>query len=774
MTELNHYKFVLTGKVQGVGFRPWVFQQAQQLALVGCVYNAGQSVVLHLQGLPAKIVEFRQRLDHSLPPQAQLQQVDCQQLPLSEFKQFQIVESHPSETTPASLTVPVDLAVCDRCLAEFHDPNNRRYHDPFISCSDCGPRYTILRAMPYDRDHTAMADFPMCQPCQQDYQDPSNRRFHTQGICCPDCGPELSYYTPEQRLIAKGKAALSNVADDLKNAGLVAFKGLGGFHLLADATQSSAVENLRQCKHRPLKPFAILCRDLEMAQQLVDLTEHQQQLLCSPAHPIVLAKRKADSALALSLSEAIAPGLSHIGVFLAYTPLQHLLFESISVPLVATSANLSGEPILSDVEAVFRQFGENAWLDGVLDFNRVIENPCDDSVVQSIEGQTVTLRMARGLAPFSLSEPSKNHHTQRARWARSFLAVGAQQKSTFALGQNNQLLLSPEGGDLHALAAQQHFRTQIGKMSQWTDISPQAWVCDLHPHYVSAKWAQQQAQSDAALHPVQHHYAHILAAMSEHGLAETVLGISWDGTGYGSDQTLWGGEVLIADTQGFQRLWQLQSTVLLGGEQAIRQPRRIALAWLFDRYPLDTLLMMNMPTINSLSEGEVCQLYQLYQKQLNCPETSSMGRVWDGVASLVGLVQQLDYEGQSGLLMAEHYDFSIEEAYDVKLHGHQIDLSLMIDQLIQDLLSGVTMSRMVTRFINMQIKLIAQLAQQYPHLPVVVSGGVFQNTVLLRQLVKYFNNQNQPLYFQQQTPLNDGGIALGQAWWYLHQKVSKR
>lgn len=774
MTELEHHYYVLTGKVQGVGFRPWVFQQAQQLALVGCVYNAGQSVVLHLQGAPLNLAEFRHRLDHSLPPQAQLQQVDCQLLPLEEYKQFQIIESHSSGLNSTSLAIPVDLAICDHCLTEFHNPNNRRFHDPFISCSDCGPRYSMLRAMPYDRKQTAMADFPLCERCQQDYQDPFNRRFHTQGISCQDCGPELSYYNMQQHLVATGGDAIEQVVNRLKAAGLVAFKGVGGFHLLVDATQSLAVEKLRQCKHRPQKPFAILCRDLNMALALADLTAHEKTLLCSSAHPIVLVKRKQVSALAASLSEAVAPGLSHIGIFLAYTPLQHLLFESISVPLVATSANLSGEPILCDADGVFRQFGDDSLLDGVLDFNRVIENPLDDSVVQSIEGQTVTLRMARGLAPFSLSMSSKNDHTQRGHRVRPFLAVGAQQKSTFALGQNNQLLLSPEGGYLHALAAQQHFRTQIGKLSQWTDISPQAWVCDLHPQYVSTKWVQQQAQSESSLHPVQHHYAHILAAMAEHGLTESVLGFSWDGSGYGLDNTIWGGEVLLASVHGFERLWHLQPSVLLGGEKAIRQPRRMALVWLFERYALEAVLQMESPTVAAFTELEIRQLYQLYQKNLNCPATTSMGRVWDGVASLIGLVQQLGYEGQSGLLMAEHYDFSIKEAYDVELQAHQIDLSLMIDQLIEDQQAGVAVSRMVTQFINMQVKLIAQFAQQYPHLPVVVSGGVFQNRVLLQQLVIYFKNQNQPLYFQQQTPLNDGGIALGQAWWYLHQDSSKR
>ncbi|WP_158236012.1 carbamoyltransferase HypF [Hydrogenovibrio sp. SC-1] len=769
MNDVKHQYTILTGKVQGVGFRPWVFQQAQQLDLLGSVYNAGQSVVLHLQGLESQLDEFQQRLQHQLPPQAQIDQISQKALPLADFQQFQILPSQSDESVPSSLEIPVDLALCDACLAEFHDPTNRRYQDPFISCSDCGPRYSMLRAMPYDRANTAMVAFPLCECCQQEYQDPTNRRFHTQGICCPDCGPELAYYNAKQCLIYKGLEAVLQLKNRLEQAGLVAFKGVGGFHLLADATQTVAVEKLRQCKHRLEKPFAILCRDLEMAQQLADMSAHEKSLLCSPAHPIVLVKRRQDSVLAQSLSDSIAPGLTCIGLFLACTPLQQLLFESVSTPLVATSANLSGEPILTHADAVFRQFGQTSLVDGVLDFNRDIENPCDDSVVQSVAGKTVTLRMARGLAPFSLSIPAKNDPTHGARQAWPFLAVGAQQKSTFAMGRNNQVLLSVEGGDLHALAAQQQFNTQIHRLSQWTGVAPQTWVCDPHPNYVSSKWAQQQAESEHSVNKVQHHYAHLLAGMAEHGLTEPVLGFSWDGSGYGLDKTLWGGEVMLASIQGFERLCHLQPMVLLGGEKAIRQPRRIALAWLFERYALETVLDMKLPTLKAFSELEIRQLYQLYQQKINCPMTSSMGRVWDGVASLIGLKQQLGYEGQNGLLMAEQYDFSIKEAYDFKVSDQKIDLSQMVEHLLFDQQAGISQSRMVSQFINMQVNLVAHLAKQNPDLPVVVSGGVFQNKVLLQQLIKYFENQSQKFYFQQNTPLNDGGIALGQAWWFLHQ-----
>jgi len=768
VTERQHHHYILAGKVQGVGFRPWVFQQAQQLALVGSVYNAGQAVVLHLQGLESRLTEFQQRLQHQLSPQAQIEQMTQTVLPLADFKDFQILPSQSAESVTNTLEIPVDLALCDACLAEFNDPNNRRYHDPFISCSDCGPRYSMLRAMPYDRANTAMADFALCKPCQQDYQDSHNRRFHTHGICCPDCGPELVYYDAQQRLVSKGLAAIQQVANRLQQAGLVAFKGIGGFHLMADATQTAAVQALRERKRRPAKPFAILCRDLEMAQQLAELSAHEIQLLCSLAHPIVLVKRRQDTALAQSLSNAVAPGLTHIGLFLAYTPLQHFLFESVTVPLVATSANLSGEPILTDAKMIFQKLARNdaPVVDGVLDFNREIINPCDDSVVQSVLGKTVTLRMARGLAPFPLSFAAKHHQ------AWSFLAVGAQQKSTVVIGRNQQLLMSPEVGDLHSLAAQQRFSDQISRISELTSIEPTHWVSDQHPSYASSKWAQKQTDAEPSLYRVQHHYAHLLACMAEHGLTQPVLGFSWDGSGYGLDKTIWGGEVLLASVQGFERLWHLRPTLLLGGEKAIRQPRRIALAWLFERYALETVLEMTSPTVKAFSELEIRQLYQLYQKPLNCLATSSMGRIWDGAASLMGLNQQLDYEGQSGLLMAELYDFSVKEAYDFKINRDHIDLNPMIEQLCRDQQAALSQSKMVSRFINMQIHLVAYLAKQKPDLPVVISGGVFQNKVLLQQLIKYFKNQSQPLYFQQHTPLNDGGIALGQAWWFLHQTPS--
>ncbi|WP_373019652.1 carbamoyltransferase HypF [Thiomicrorhabdus sp.] len=766
LTDFQHLALQVSGKVQGVGFRPYVYQLAQALNLQGSVCNTSQGVLIHVQGEANAVERFHQRLMAEAPKQSLIQLVESESLPLSDYDGFDIRESESAKggkNAKGHNRISPDIAVCETCLTEFHDPNNRRYHDAFINCSDCGPRFSILNKPAYDRENSAMQPFEMCEACASEYLDPSNRRFHTQGICCPECGPNMHLYDASQKTLAEGEQAVRQVAEILNQDGLVALKGIGGFHILCDATDTQAVETLRQRKHRPAKPFAVLCKDLEMAKSLADLTEHEIELLTSDARPIVLVQPKPNTVL----SEQVAPEIDRLGLFLAYSPLQHLLFEYFDKPLVATSANLSGEPIIYQAEEVFGKLcrSKNSVVDYVLDFDREIVNPCDDSIVQSVNGKTVTLRLARGLAPFylPLKKTDCANGKSSERSCPETLAVGAQQKSSVAIAKNAQIILSPYIADLYSLASQQRFQQTVERMKTLCQSKPRKLVSDLHPQYFSSQWAKKQAgQNGLSLTKVQHHYAHVLACMAEFGLTETVLAFSWDGTGLGEDGDLWGGETLLADLNGYDRLLNLKPFKLLGGDLANRQPRRIALALLFDQFSLDDVLMLDSPTVQAFSEVEVEQLNYIHHKSLNSPASSSIGRLFDAVASLLGLKQNLDYEGQSGLLLEKHYDEAITNAYRFEIEDGLIDVAPMIEALLKDQQLGIELSVIVSRFFNMLVNLIEQVSDQYPNLPVIVSGGVFQNKMLLKLLSQRFENKKQTLFFQQKTPMNDGSIALGQ------------
>ncbi len=765
-TELNldqqHVCLQVFGRVQGVGFRPFAYQLATKLNLKGTVCNTANGVTIHLLGFAENLVSFQQQLSSQKPIHASIQSISKQTLPITNYDGFQIIESRIDSQVNQTNQIPPDIATCQTCLAEFNDSDNRRYLDPFINCSDCGPRFTIMRQLPYDRQHSTMQVFELCDLCRREYTNPLDRRYHTQGICCPQCGPKIRLYSANQELLSKDSDAIQQVTECLKQAGLVAFKGVGGFHILCDATNDLAVAKLRLRKHRSRKPLAVLCKDLAMAQGWADLTQHEETLLTSYAQPIVLVKKR-NSQAQTELSDLVAPDTNRLGLMLAYTPLQHLLFQFFEQPLIATSANLSGEPILFQTEELFAKLCRPGFevVDLILDFDREIFNPCDDSVVQSIESKQQTLRLARGLAPLygALPDPV----------VRACLAVGAQQKSSIAFAQDSQWCLLPYIGDLHSLASLQRFQQTIQRISELTSFEPEELVCDLHPNYASSVWAEKEAVHQAMLlGRVQHHYAHVLACMAEFNLNQQVLAFSWDGSGLGDDGTLWGGELLLADVSSYQRVLCLKPFKLLGGDLANQQPRRIALSLLFEEMSLAEVLGLDSPTVQAFTQSEIEQLHQMYQQNLNSPLSSSMGRLFDTVASLLGLLQTLDYEGQSGLLLEALYDDQVVTAYEFSIINGRIDIQPMLYQLLRQQQQQVEPSVMVSQFFNMLVNLIEQLANQYAHLAVVLTGGVFQNKVLLNLISQRFENRAQKLYFQQKTPINDGAIALGQLWWSLH------
>lgn len=770
--DQQHLRLQVSGRVQGVGFRPFVYQLATKLNLKGTVCNTANGVNIHLLGGAEELLSFHQQLNSQKPIHASIQSISKQRLPITDYEGFQIIESRIDSHMNKTSQIPTDIATCQSCLAEFNDPDNRRYLDPFINCSDCGPRFTIMRQLPYDRQYSTMQPFELCDLCRSEYSNPLDRRYHSQGICCPQCGPKIQLYSATQEVLAQGRDAIQQVAECLQQAGLVAFKGVGGFHILCDATNDVAVAKLRERKLRARKPLAILCKDLSMAEVLADLSQHEEVLLTSSAQPIVLVnKRNKQGQGQTELSDLVAPDTNRLGLILAYTPLQHLLFQFFEQPLIATSANLSGEPILYQAEELFAKLCRPGFevVDLLLDFDREIFNPCDDSVMQSvaqslrkgIESKQQTLRLARGLAPLYGVLPTP--------FARSCLAVGAQQKSSVAFAQNSQWCLSPYIGDLHSLASLHRFQQTIQHISELTSFEPEELVCDLHPSYASSVWAESEAVHQAMLlDRVQHHYAHVLACMAEFNLNQQVLAFSWDGSGLGDDGTLWGGELLLADSSRYQRLLSLKPFKLLGGDLANQQPRRIALALLFEQMSLAEVLALDSPTVQAFSQAEIEQLHQIYQQNLNTPPSSSIGRLFDAVASLLGLLQTLDYEGQSGMCLEELYDDQIVAAYDFAIINGQIEIQPMLDELLLQQQQKFEPSVMASQFFNMLVNLVEQLADQYLHLAVVLTGGVFQNKVLLNLISQCFENRAQKLYFQQQTPINDGAIALGQLWWSLH------
>ncbi len=767
--DQQHICLQLCGRVQGVGFRPFVYQLANKLNLKGTVCNTAKGVTIHLLGLAEDLLSFQQQLNTQKPIHAAIQSISKQTLPITDYESFKIIESRTDSHMNQTGQIPLDIATCPTCLAEFNDPDNRRYLDPFINCSDCGPRFTIMRQLPYDRQHSAMQAFELCNLCRSEYTNTSDRRYHSQGICCPQCGPKIRLYSTHQELLSKDSDAIRQVTECLKQAGLVAFKGVGGVHILCDATNDLAVAKLRRRKLRARKPLAVLCKDLAMAQALADLSQHEKTLLTSFARPIVLVN-KSNPQTQTELSDLVAPDTNRLGVMLAYTPLQHLLFQFFEQPLVATSANLPGEPIVYQAEELFTKLCRPDFevVDLILDFDREILNPCDDSIMQSVgqscgqgsESKQQTLRLARGLAPL--------YGTLPAPVVRPCLALGAQQKSTVAFAQESQWCLSPYIGDLHSLASLQRFQQTIQRISELISFEPEELVCDLHPSYASSVWAENEAVHQAMLlDKVQHHYAHVLACMAEFNLNQQVLAFSWDGSGLGDDGTLWGGELLLADVSSYQRVLYLKPFKLLGGDLANQQPRRIALSLLFAEMSLAEVLVLDSPTVQAFSQSEIEQLHQMYQQNLNSPLSSSIGRLFDAVASLLGLLQTLDYEGQSGLLLEALYDDQVVDAYEFAIINGQIEIQPMLNQLLRQQ-KKLEPSVIVSRFFNMLVNLIEQLADQYADLAVVLTGGVFQNKVLLNLISQRFENRLQKLYFQQQTPINDSSISLGQLWWSLH------
>ena len=737
-----HVHIIIRGIVQGVGFRPFVYREAKTHGLKGFVINTADGVVIEAEGLEYEA--FINALRENLPKHARIDSMEIFESEPFGYTDFEIRES---TLGVGSVAIPLDTALCSACEAEMDDSANRRYRYPFINCTDCGPRYTIIQIPPYDRVRTSMKHFTMCDACHTEYTDPSSRRYHAEPISCPDCGPKLTFLDNKGLELEGDPIALA--VEMLKAGKIIALKGLGGFHLMCDATSDTAVAELRRRKHRKAKPLAVMFRSFEQLQEYAVVNEEERAHIIGAIKPIVIVRAKSGT----NLSEHVAPSIDRLGVFLPYTPLHRLLFATIDFPLIATSANISDEPIIVKADEIADRLGN--VVDGIVSHNRSIVNALDDTVIQIAQGRVVMLRMGRGFAPHTLLLTNAVE--------KNILALGAHQKSAIALGVKNNMVLSGHIGDLGSIEADGYFEKTIQTFKRFYECEPTLFISDLHPHYSSTCYAQAQKKEH---YGVQHHYAHILACMAEYRLDEKVLGFAFDGTGYGEDGTLWGGEVMIADTHGYERIGFLKPFALLGGDKAIKEPRRIALSLLFESYTLEEVLVLKSPTTEAFLEHEICQLHHMWLKKINAPRSSSMGRLFDAVASLGGFIQTLDYEGQGGMIMESFVDDSITEPFEFTVTDREIVLSSMVEQIVSLSTQSDVKRLIASRFIATVETMMKYFVNLHPEYPVVIGGGVFQNNALLSRLYRCFGEGR--LYAQQKTPVNDGGIALGQLYYTQH------
>lgn len=741
----------VNGIVQGVGFRPFVFNLARSFSLRGFVTNTSEGVIIEVQGKQSDIDDFVNALQEQKPPLAEIISLERQNVPLQKSQAFEIIASIDGQDNQTLISP--DIAICDDCLREMRDPEDRRFQYPFINCTNCGPRFTIIKRIPYDRPNTSMSVFKMCPECQTEYEDPTNRRFHAQPNACPVCGPHVWLErTDGSGIIAEKDKAIEQVVEQLLLGKIVAIKGLGGFHLAVDATKQTAVQSLRRRKNREQKPLAIMASDLEAVEKIVHLTEAEKELLQSPQRPIVLLKKKTK----IVVAESVAPNNQRLGIMLPYTPLHYLIFDKLNerlagkkaVYLVMTSANRSEEPIVIDNDEARQRLSDIA--DYLLLHNRDILIRADDSVVARFNGQTTFFRRSRGYVPRPVFLSTKIKE--------SVLGVGGELKNTICLTKGNRAFLSQHIGDLENLLANQFFEATIEHFKDILQTSPELIVRDMHPGYFSTQWAVNQ--KEVPVIEVQHHHAHMAACMAEWQIDEPVIGVILDGTGYGYDGTVWGGEIFIGDFIHLERMACFKPLRIPGGEIAIKQPWRMALSYLLEA------LHGELPLLPFLKHKPIRLIQQQLAKQLNCPLTSSCGRLFDGASVISGGRNEVYYEAQAAIeftqavknLNVAPLQFAIDLPY--------IPFEPIIRALVELALNGASYAEMAARFhltmAHLLKAVVLKIVEKTNIKKIVLSGGVFQNEVLLHLLVKFLKQQELKVFTHRQVPPNDGGIALGQ------------
>ncbi len=761
---INAYRLSVTGIVQGVGFRPFVYNLATRLGLTGWVLNHSGGVDIEVEGPPGSLAAFLAALRAEAPPLARIETLDAQPIPAPGYPRFEIRAS--TALAGRYQLLSPDVATCPDCLRELFDPADRRYRYPFINCTNCGPRFTIITDIPYDRPNTTMRAFPLCPACRREYEDPANRRFHAQPNACPVCGPHI--WLHESASLRESESAgteetLARAKTLLLSGKILAIKGLGGFLLACDATNAAAVERLRARKRRPAKPFAVMFPTLDDARAVCEVSPAEAELLTSPQAPIVLLDRLPITHYALRITDSVVPNQHTLGVMLPYTPLHHLLLRDVGRPLVMTSGNLSEEPIAGENEEALQRLG--ALADAFLFHNRDIHSRYDDSVVQVNKpaSEAAILRRARGYAPTPLKLPFP---------VTPVLATGADLKNTFCLARDGYAFMSQHIGDMGALETLEHFEQTLALYRQLFRLEPERIACDLHPDYESTRVARAIA-AGRELIPVQHHAAHIAACLVDNGwtlASGPVIGVALDGTGYGEDGAIWGGEWLVGDYSGFRRAARLEYLPLPGGDAAIHHPWRVALAY------LDTLLGPEAYPAGLFCPGEAGALRQQLRRRLNTPLTSSMGRLFDAVSALLGVCAEATYEAQAALELEQLVPPGADAApypYDMEREGGVwvARLAPLLAALVEDFQRAAPAAahcaahcagRFHATIAQLVVDICVRLRAETGLATVALSGGVWQNRRLLEMTLPRLIAEGFYVLTHHQVPCNDGGVALGQ------------
>jgi hydrogenase maturation protein HypF len=746
----------INGVVQGVGFRPFVYSLAKKYHLNGWVRNTSAGVDIEVNGDREALEAFIKDLQEQPPPLAQIDKFQVEECAPDGYTEFSILLSEP--IPGAFQPISPDISICPDCLRELFDPQDRHYRYPFVNCTNCGPRFTIIKDIPYDRPQTTMAPFEMCPDCAEEYHNPLDRRFHAQPVACPACGPKV-WLEVEGEILLEREEAIQQTRALLREGKVLAIKGLGGFHLACDATNPEAVGNLRARKLRVEKPFAVMMPSLETVRKFCQVNEAEAALLTSRERPIVILERLPGTAIV----PEIAPHQNTLGVMLPYTPLHYLLLEEedgFPPALVMTSGNLSEEPIANANQEARQRLSSLA--DAFLMHNREIQTRCDDSVMRSIasngDAQLVPLRRSRGYAPYPVHLP----------WNLfPILAAGGELKNTFCLTRDHYAFLSHHIGDLENYETLQAFQSGIAHIEHLFRIHPEALAYDLHPDYMATRYAQQRGmKEDLPAIGIQHHHAHIAACMAEHSLpeGEPVIGVAFDGTGYGTDGAIWGGEFLIGDYTNFERALYLDYIPLPGGDKAVRQPARLALAWL-DALGMDWPI--DLPSVSFFREQDRDLLKQQIRLKVNAPLTSSMGRLFDAAAALSGVRQAVNYEAQAAIEFEALVDPQCQDLYPFEIEEQVINPAGIIHAIVEDKLAHLPINIIAAKFHNtiahMVVESCIKLRDRSAITRVVLSGGVWQNMVLLERSRTLLEKAGFEIFTHRKVPANDGGLALGQA-----------
>ncbi|WP_144439358.1 carbamoyltransferase HypF [Geminocystis sp. NIES-3708] len=774
----NCYQIIIKGIVQGIGFRPFIYTLAIELDLKGWVKNSGEGVVIEVELTTVELDIFITRIKAEKPLQSEIYSLEIKLSNWVGYQQFTIKNLDTIDNRRKTAIVLPDLSTCQECLEEIFNSQNRRYCYPFTNCTNCGPRYSIIKDLPYDRPFTTMSKFRMCKECEEEYYNPKNRRFHAQPNACQKCGPKLELWNKKGNILASFDEAIKKSCNLIIEGKILAVKGLGGFHLIADARHNEAIKILRQRKNRPHKPLAVMYPNLEKIKADCLVSDIEKNILLSVASPIVLL-RKVSNLNNLNqkesfknnpkidnnyISEEVAPHNNYLGVMLPYTPLHHLLLKKLNFPIIATSGNQKNEPIcIDEIEALDRL---NCLADYFLIHNRPIFRAVDDSIVRVIDNQMMILRRGRGYAPLPiklLDFPEEKPH--------KILALGGNLKNTIAIGFNQQIFTSQHIGDLDKPETIKAYKNTINNLSKIYEFQPDLIVCDAHPDYFSSQYAEELSKQKKPSIPViqiQHHLAHIFATIAEHNLELPLLGIAWDGTGYGFDDTIWGGEFFyISDTE-IKRIGSFLPFPLMGGSQAILQPKRIALALLNLVYNNFQNIPKNLSIIDSYSSSELKLFQTILDKKINTPLTSSVGRLFDGVASLLNIIDNITFEGQAAMnLEFLVSDFCPHKTYTFQWQHQEnicnyIDWRSIIREIINDYLEKKSLSLIATKFHLTLVEIIKQISQTINTKNIVLSGGCFQNKFLLENTIQVLKQNHFNPYWSQKIPINDGGLSIGQ------------